>query len=121
MTLSNLVFLKSTSLINMSSRESYYSSKEEHDKNMKNNTYKEQFEDDKVAEDWLRNDKYYKNLWGLHGLHGIKAEEAWNTTIGNTNVKVGILENGLQADHDVGYFLEILLRIQMLLLYMELQ
>ncbi len=40
----------------------------------------------------------YDELWGLHGNNGINAPSAWNITVGNSNVKVGIIDSGI-SDH----------------------
>lgn len=49
---------------------------------------------------WEPVDTYYNDLWNITGEYGIQAEQAWDITRGNTAIKVGILENGVQADHD---------------------
>ena len=53
------------------------------------------------------NDTYYNNQWGLKntgqygGMPGIdiKVENAWNLTQGNRNVKVAIIDQGVERDH----------------------
>ena len=43
-------------------------------------------------------DTRYNSLWGLHGTHGIDADEAWDITTGSSEVKVGIIDTGI-ANH----------------------
>ncbi len=47
------------------------------------------------------NDNNYKNnsQWGLNGVHGISAPLAWNISTGSTNVKVGVIDTGIDATH----------------------
>jgi uncharacterized repeat protein (TIGR01451 family) len=46
------------------------------------------------------NDTYYSSLWGLKNTNGgISAEAAWDTTTGNHNVVVGIIDSGIDIDH----------------------
>ena len=49
----------------------------------------------------IPNDPDYtnQNLWGLYGIHGIKAPTAWDTTTGSSNVRVGIIDTGV-IEHD---------------------
>jgi len=42
------------------------------------------------------NDEEYGSLYGLHS---IKAPEAWNITTGSRNVRVGIIDTGVDNDH----------------------
>lgn len=43
----------------------------------------------------------YTNLWGLHGDYGINAEEAWEITTGNSGVRVGIIDTGVDNHNDL--------------------
>jgi subtilisin family serine protease len=52
-----------------------------------------------IQDDWTPNDTSYGQQWALTATHGIQAENAWNITRGNNGVTVGIMENGIQANH----------------------
>lgn len=55
-----------------------------------------------VQEEWTPVDTLYSQQWGLTGMHGIKAEEAWDITRGNANVRVGVMEpNGVSNHEDL--------------------
>lgn len=48
-------------------------------------------------------DPYYPYQWGLHASPGIGAEEAWEVTKGSSEVRVAVLDTGIQEDHpDLG-------------------
>ena len=53
--------------------------------------------------DVVPNDPQYSQLWGLknpgNGVVGISAESAWNTTTGNHNVVVGVIDSGIDTLH----------------------
>lgn len=58
------------------------------------------------GDDWFPpNDPLYggtnHDQWGLRGANGIKAEQAWSITKGDTNplLRIGIFETGIQIDH----------------------
>lgn len=58
------------------------------------------------GDDWFPpNDPLYgganHDQWGLRGANGIKAEQAWAITKGDTNplLRIGIFETGIQIDH----------------------
>lgn len=38
--------------------------------------------------------------WGLNGDYGINAPSAWNYTAGSSMVRVGIIDTGIDADHE---------------------
>jgi subtilisin family serine protease len=42
---------------------------------------------------------HYSHQWALHGTHGIQAEQAWNITIGSANVRVGVIDTGIDGTH----------------------
>ncbi|MGE3819523.1 MAG: S8 family serine peptidase [Isosphaeraceae bacterium] len=47
------------------------------------------------------NDPQYANgaLWGLNGTFGVNAPNAWNTTVGSTNVAVASIDTGVNYNH----------------------
>lgn len=47
------------------------------------------------------NDPYFTNydMWGLNGLNGIHAPEAWITTTGSAEIRVGVIDTGI-ANHE---------------------
>ncbi len=48
----------------------------------------------------LTNDTHYQQQWALHNnTAGIKAEQAWMITTGSPNVRVAILDTGVDLDH----------------------
>ncbi|MBR2967689.1 MAG: S8 family serine peptidase [Clostridia bacterium] len=49
------------------------------------------------------NDINYSSLWGLGSAKGINAEGAWGITTGSKNVRVGILDTGIEAHEDLIY------------------
>lgn len=53
--------------------------------------------------DVIPNDPSYPSLWGLKnnssGVAGINAESAWDTTTGNHNVVVGVIDSGIDILH----------------------
>lgn len=53
--------------------------------------------------DVVPNDPQYSQLWGLKnpglGLDGSSVESAWNTTTGNHNVVVGVIDSGIDILH----------------------
>lgn len=54
--------------------------------------------DEEIAA-WTPNDSEYSAQWGLKGAHGICAPQAWDITRGNTEITVGIMEAGIDAEH----------------------
>jgi len=48
--------------------------------------------------DAVPNDPEYIYQWGLNGTYGINAPQAWDTTIGSHNVRVGVIDTGI-AEH----------------------
>ncbi|MBD5584056.1 MAG: S8 family serine peptidase [Clostridia bacterium] len=52
-----------------------------------------------VQECWIPSDSDYKYQWNLTGNFGIYAEGAWNITRGNSDIKVGIMENAIDMNH----------------------
>jgi len=44
-------------------------------------------------------DPLYDKLWGLHGSAGVEAEEAWNTTTGDKEIIVAVIDTGVQHTH----------------------
>ncbi len=49
---------------------------------------------------WSPRDSTYKPQWGLNGTYGIQVEQAWNITRGNPDFKVGIMERGIDMEHE---------------------
>jgi uncharacterized repeat protein (TIGR01451 family) len=53
--------------------------------------------------DVVPNDPHYQSLWGLKNpsgsAGGISAESAWDTTTGNHNVVVGVIDSGIDIGH----------------------
>jgi hypothetical protein len=45
------------------------------------------------------NDTYYSYQWGLHDPYGINIEGAWGITTGDPNVKIAILDSGIDMEH----------------------
>ena len=47
------------------------------------------------------NDTYYASgeQWALNGKNGIHADEAWTITTGSPDVKVGVVDSGVDASH----------------------
>ncbi len=43
----------------------------------------------------------YPNLWGLHDSVGIQAEQAWDFTTGNDNIRVGVIDSGMFNHNDI--------------------
>ena len=43
----------------------------------------------------------YQDLWGLHGEYGINAESAWEFTTGSSNVRVGVIDTGVDSHADL--------------------
>lgn len=48
------------------------------------------------------NDPDYQDdeQWGLNGTYGINAPSAWSYTAGSSTVRVGIIDTGIDADHE---------------------
>ncbi len=44
-------------------------------------------------------DTYYGNLWNLHGTYGVRANSAWDVSLGNPNVRVAVIDTGILANH----------------------
>jgi len=38
--------------------------------------------------------------WGLNGVNGINAPEAWGITVGSRNIRVGVIDTGVLANHE---------------------
>ena len=54
--------------------------------------------------DAVPNDSFYESQWPLKdspssGGGGISAESAWNTTTGNQNIVVGVIDSGIDIEH----------------------
>ena len=48
----------------------------------------------------LTNDTFYKQQWALHSnTAGIRAEQAWTITTGLQNIRVAILDSGVDIGH----------------------
>lgn len=49
------------------------------------------------------NDPYYVDgsQWGLNGTYGIDIESAWETTMGSTEVNVGVIDTGIAAHEEL--------------------
>lgn len=45
------------------------------------------------------NDPLLKDLWGFSGSYSIHAQEAWSYTVGNPDVVVCVVDEGIQQDH----------------------
>lgn len=45
-------------------------------------------------------DYYYDDQWVLNGTYGINAPAAWNITTGNSSIKIGIFESGVDLYHE---------------------
>lgn len=43
----------------------------------------------------------YPSLWGLHDSVGIYAEQAWDFTTGNDNIRVGVIDSGMFNHNDI--------------------
>lgn len=43
----------------------------------------------------------YPSLWGLHDSVGIQAEQAWEFTTGNDNIRVGVIDSGMFNHTDI--------------------
>lgn len=43
----------------------------------------------------------YPSLWGLHDSVGIQAEQAWDFTTGNDNIRVGVIDSGMFNHNDI--------------------
>lgn len=43
----------------------------------------------------------YPSLWGLHDSVGIQAEQAWDFTTGNDNIRVGVIDSGMFNHTDI--------------------
>ena len=49
---------------------------------------------------WTPSDSEYRIQWNLNGRYGIQAEQAWEITRGSTDIKVGIMEGGIDMEHE---------------------
>ena len=45
------------------------------------------------------NDEYYYLQWGLNDYCGIHVEDAWNITTGSQDVRVGVIDSGIETSH----------------------
>ncbi len=45
------------------------------------------------------NDRYYNDQWGLNGEYGVNIEDTWEITEGSREVRVGVIDTGIQSDH----------------------
>ena len=45
------------------------------------------------------NDSYYYTQWGLKGSYGIDVEDAWEVTTGTHDIRVGVIDTGIETDH----------------------
>ena len=49
---------------------------------------------------YATNDTHYGQQWGLHhSLYGIRAPQAWNITTGSSNIRIAILDSGVDLGH----------------------
>lgn len=44
-------------------------------------------------------DPYYSSQWDMNGTYGIKANNAWDITKGNSNITVAVVEGGIYTGH----------------------
>jgi len=49
---------------------------------------------------WEPSDIYYEKQWNLNDYYGIHAKQAWEITKGNVNIKVGVMEDGVDMNHE---------------------
>lgn len=49
----------------------------------------------------LPNDEHYKNndMWGLNGTYGISADNAWDISVGCSEVNVAVIDSGIEYNH----------------------
>ena len=47
----------------------------------------------------LTNATYFQQQWGLHGTFGIRAPQAWAITTGSPNIRIAILDSGVDLGH----------------------
>ena len=52
--------------------------------------------DNEIQDEYFDEDK----MWGLTGANGIQVEKAWNINKGNSSVRVGVIDTGIQGDHE---------------------
>ena len=45
------------------------------------------------------NDRYYNDQWGLNGEYGVNIEDTWEITEGSREIRVGVIDTGIQSDH----------------------
>lgn len=45
------------------------------------------------------NDTYFNQMWNLHGTYGVRANTAWDVTVGSRNVRVGVIDTGAIVNH----------------------
>ena len=49
----------------------------------------------------LPNDVHYENndMWGLNGTYGISADNAWDISVGCSEVNVAVIDSGIEYNH----------------------
>lgn len=47
------------------------------------------------------NDSYYSIQWALNGTYGIDIEEAWNFSVGKSEIRVGVIDTGIISHEDL--------------------
>jgi thermitase len=69
--------------------------------------YVERDSEDAVEVAFTPDDPRFDDQWGFEPHPGIATEDAWNTTLGSTNVTVAVIDTGLEKSHeDLGNYLQ---------------
>jgi serine protease len=69
--------------------------------------YLEEDRRDALEPHYTPNDPQISDQWGWGASPGIDAYTAWDTTLGSTDVMVGVLDSGLEKSHeDIGNYLQ---------------